>query len=84
MTDTVLIIAILSVFLFGYFLMVKLDKFLVENRKAIEKENEKKEPSCVMLTENLSEKEIVEEIQRFRNNHEGARVILYDSTDKEF
>mgnify|MGYP003312426438 CR=1 FL=1 len=57
--DIVLALAVLGVFVFGYFLMARLDKFLDENRKAIEKENEKKEPSCVMLTEELTDEEIV-------------------------
>ncbi len=81
--DIVLIIAVLGVFVFGYFLMARLDKLLDENRKAIEKENEKKEPSCVMLTEELTDEEITEEIRRFRSKHEGTRIMLYDSNDIE-
>ncbi len=81
--DLVLIITVLGVFVFGYFLMARLDKFLDENRKAIEKENEKKEPSCVMLAEELTEEEITEEIRRFRSKHEGTRIMLYGSNDIE-
>ncbi len=83
MRNILLIVFVLGVFVFGYFLMARLDKFLDENRKAIEKENEKREPSCVMLTEDMSDEEIVEEIKRFRKKHEGARIVLYDSTDTE-
>ena len=79
--DIVLALAVLGVFVFGYFLMARLDKFLDENRKAIEKENEKKEPSCVMLTEELTDEEITEEIRRFRSKHEGTRIMIYDSND---
>lgn len=79
--DIVLALAVLGVFVFGYFLMARLDKFLDENRKAIEKENEKKEPSCVMLTEELTDEEITEEIHRFRSKHEGTRIMIYDSND---
>lgn len=46
----ILILAMSGVFGFGFYLMTKLDKFLDENRKTIEKENESREPSCVMLT----------------------------------
>ncbi len=81
--DIILILSVLGVFAFGYFVMRKLDKFLDENRKAIEKENEKKEPSCVMLTEEMSDEEIAEEIRRFREKHESARIVLYDSFDTE-
>ena len=81
--DIALGISVLGVFVFGYFLMARLDKFLDENRKAIEKENEKREPSCVMLTEEMSDEEIATEVKRFRDKHIGARIVLYDSTDTE-
>ena len=81
--EIILIVSGLGVFVFGYFLMARLDQFLEENRKAIEKEEEKKEPSCVMLTEEMSDEEIVEEVQKFRETHKGTRVILYDSSDTE-
>ena len=79
--DIVLVISVLGVFVFGYFLMARLDKFLDENRKAIEKENEKREPSCVLFTEEMSDEEIATEVKRFRDKHEGARIVLYDSSD---
>ena len=81
--DIALAILVLGVFVFGFFLMARLDKFLDENRKAIEKENEKREPSCVMLTEELSDEEIATEVKRFRDKHASARIVLYDSTDTE-
>ena len=81
--DILLILCVLGVFVFGYFLMARLDKFLEENRKAIEKENEKREPSCVILTEEMSDEEIATEVKRFRDKHIGARIVLYDSADKE-
>ena len=79
--DILLILCVLGVFVFGYFLMAWLDKFLDENRKAIEKENEKREPSCVMLTEEMSDEEIATEVKRFRDKHASARIVLYDSSD---
>ena len=81
--DILLILCVLGVFVFGYFLMARLDKFLDENRKAIEKENEKREPSCVMLTEEMSDEEIATEVKRFRDKHARARIVLYDSADTE-
>ena len=81
--DILLILCVLGVFVFGYFLMARLDKFLDETRKAIEKENEKREPSCVMLTEEMSDEEIATEVKRFRDKHASARIVLYDSTDTE-
>ena len=81
--EIILIISGLGVFVFGYFLMARLDQFLEENRKAIEKEEEKNEPSCVMLTEELSDEEIATEVKRFRDKHARARIVLYDSSDTE-
>lgn len=83
MKEGLLIIAMFGIFVYGYFLMGKLGKFLEENHRTIEEETEKKEPSCVMLTENLSDEEIIEEIHRFRNKHEKLKIILYDFNDTE-
>ena len=79
----ILILAMSGVFVFGFYLMTKLDKFLDENRKAIEKESESCEPSCVMLTDSLTDEEVMEEIRRFRSRHEDAHVLLYDSSHME-
>ena len=81
--DIILIISVLGAFVFGCFLMARLDKFLEENRKTIENENEKREPSCVMLTEEMSDEEIATEVKRFRDKHASARIVLYDSADTE-
>ena len=81
--DILLILCVLGVFVFGYFLMARLDKLLDENRKTIENENENREPSCVMLTEEMSDEEIATEVKRFRDKHASARIVLYDSADTE-
>ena len=79
----ILILSMSGVFGFGFYLMTKLDKFLDVNRKAIEKENESCEPSCVMLANSLTDEEILEEIRRFRKHHEDINVLLYDSPHTE-
>ncbi len=81
MKEAILIIVMLGVFVCGFFLVGKLDKFLEENRKSIQKEPEMQEPSCVMLTEELSDEEIIEEVLRFRSKHKSAQIMLYDNTD---
>ncbi len=81
MKDAALIIAVIGAFIYGYFLMGKLDKFIEENRKNVEKASENKVPSCVTLADNLTDEEIMEEIRRFRANHEEMRIMLYDNTD---
>lgn len=81
--NVILIVSVLVIFVLGYFLMGRLDKFLDENREEIEKEDEKTEPSCVMLTEAMSEEEIAMEVRRFRKKHKETRIVLYDISDLE-
>lgn len=81
--DIILLICVLGVFAFGYFLMARLDMFLYENRKYIDNEDKAEEPSCVILTENTSDKEIIEEVSKFREKHKNIRIAIYDSGDPE-
>lgn len=81
--NVILSLCVLCVFAFAYFLMTQLDKFLEENRKTMKKEDEKREPSCVMLTGEVSDEEIVEELRRFRNRHNETCIILYGGSDTE-
>ena len=74
-SSIILILAMSGVF--GFHLMTKLDKFLDVNRKAIEKENESCEPSCVMLANSLTDEEILEEIRRFRKQSEMWYNLLH-------
>lgn len=83
MKEAILILALLMVFIFVYFLMRKLDVFLNKNRTSIENESEKKEPSFVMLTDELSDEEITSEVRRFRSKHRKTKIFLYESTDTE-
>ena len=56
--DIILVVAVLGVMVFGFFVMKRLDKFLDENRKRIEQEEKEKEPRCIMLTTDLTDKNI--------------------------
>ena len=57
--DIILVISVLGVMVFGFFIMKLLDKFLDENRKRNEQEEKKKEPSCVMLTTDMTTEELI-------------------------
>lgn len=81
--DIILLASVLGIFAFGFFLTTRLDKLLDANRKAIEKENEIEEPSCVMLTGDMSDEEIAVEIRIFREKHKKSYIVLYDSADSE-
>lgn len=83
MGEVALALVVLAMLASGFFLIPKLDKFIEENRNAIENESETAEPSCIMLTEDLTEEEIAAEISRFRTSHGKMRVIIYDSTNDD-
>ena len=84
MTELLLIVSLLAVFVFGFYLMSRLDRFLEENRKALLKENESCEPSEVLLPHGLSDSEILSEIRRFRETHETVDIILSDGKEDEY
>ena len=84
MAELLLIVSLLAVFVFGFYLMSRLDRFLEENRKALLKENESCEPSKVLLPHGLSESEILCEIRRFRETHGDVDIILSDGQKNEF
>ena len=79
-----LIVSLLAVFVFGFFLMGRLDRFLEENRKALLKENESREPSEILLPQGLSDSEILSEIHRFRETHGKVDIILSDGREDAF
>ena len=84
MAELLLIVSLLAVFVFGFYLMSRLDRFLEENRKALLKENESCEPSKVLLPHGLSESEILCEIRRFRGTHGNVDIILSDGQKNDF
>ena len=84
LAELLLIVSLLGVFVFGFFLMGRLDRFLDENRKALLKENESREPSEILLPQGLSDSEILSEIHRFRETHGKVDIILSDSKKNAF
>ena len=84
MAELLLIVSLLAVFVFGFFLMGRLDRFLEENRKALLKENESCEPSEILLPPGLSDSEILSEIHRFRERHGKVDIILSDGKEDAF
>lgn len=84
MAELLLIVSLLAVFVFGFYLMSRLDRFLEENRKALLKENESREPSEILLPQGLSESEILCAIRRFRETHGNVDIILFDGQKNDF
>lgn len=84
MAELLLIVSLLAVFVFGFYLMSRLDRFLEENRKELLKENESCEPSEVLLPHGLSDSEILSEIRRFQETHGTVDIILSDGKEDEY
>lgn len=80
MEDVILIIAVAAVMIFGFFIMKRLDAFLEENRKAIEKENQKKEIPLMFLDAENDERAL-SDIEPFRQKHRNVRIVIYDESE---
>ena len=80
MGDVILILAVVAVMVFGFFIMKRLDVFLEETRKAIEKENQKKEIPLIFLDAENNEKAI-SDIELFRQKHRNVRIVVYDESE---
>lgn len=81
MREVFLVLAVLLLFGYVYILMGKLDRFLSENRRSIEEKSGKTEPSRIMLTNDLSDEEILNEIRQFCVKHKNARIVIFDDMD---
>ena len=82
--DIILVAAVLGVMVFGFFVMKRLDKFLDENRKRIEQEEKKKEPSCVMLTTDMTDEELIKNIRTYEKQRGDAYITLYQDEDEQY
>ena len=80
--DIILVVAVLGVMVFGFFVMKRLDKFLDENRKRIEQEKKEKEPSCVMLTTDMTDEELIKNIRTYEKKRGDAYITLYQDEDE--
>ena len=85
MEDSVLIAGTALMFLFGWFLMKRLDKFLEENQKRIEKASEQQQHEpCMHLVGDISPDELEEKLSRFRSSHTHAEIVIYDPEQISF
>ncbi len=63
--DIILLIIVLAVFVFGFFVMKRLDKFLNENYKSHFRKNEEK-PTQIAHNEDASDEEIFSDIKKVK------------------
>ena len=80
MLDVIVIVGTSLIFLFGWFLMKRLDRFLDENQKRMDETYEQREPEpCVHLNGDMSFEDLEEAIARFRGSHVHVNIVIYDS-----
>ena len=84
MEDSVLIAGTALMFLFGWVLMKRLDRFLDENQKRIEEETEQQPEPCVWLNGDISPDELDEALSRFRSSHTNVKIAIYDPDEFPF
>ena len=84
MEDVVLIAGTALMFLFGWFLMKRLDQFLAENQKRIEEETVQQQKPCLRLNGDISPDEMDEALSLFRSSHARVEIVIYDSEQISF
>lgn len=78
--DILLIITVLTVFVFGFFVMKRLDKFLNENYKPYFRKDEEK-PTQIIHNEDASDKEILSDIKKIREKGGKMKVVISNEDD---
>ena len=78
--DILLVITVLAVFVFGFFVMKRLDKFLNENYKPYFREDEDK-PTQIIHNEDASDEEILSNIKKIREKGGKMKVVVSDEDD---
>lgn len=78
--DIVLVITVLAVFVVGFFVMKRLDKFLNENYKPYFRENEEK-PTRIIHNENTSDEEILSDIKKVKEKGGKVKIVISNEDD---
>ena len=78
--DILLAIIVLAVFVFGFFVMKRLDKFLNENYKTYFRENEEK-PTRIIHNENTSDEEILSDIKKVKEKGGKVKIVISNEDD---
>ena len=78
--DILLIITVLAVFVVGFFVMKRLDKFLNENYKPYFRENEEK-PTRIIHNENTSDEEILSDIKKVKEKGGKVKIVISNEDD---
>lgn len=85
MENAILMIAVTAAVIPGLFMMKRIDVFLEENKKIIEKEQEKKEETYILLKfpETENDKNMISEIEEFKRTHHEVTIAIFDTDHQE-
>lgn len=78
--DILLVITVLAVFVVGFFVMKRLEKFLNENYKPYFRENEEK-PTRIIHNENTSDEEILSDIKKVKEKGGKVKIVISNEDD---
>ncbi len=78
--DILSVITVLAVFVFGFFVMKRLNKFLNGNYKPYFRENEEK-PTRIVYNEDVSDEEILSDIKKVREKGGKIKVVVSNEDD---
>ncbi len=84
MKDIILVVCLIAMGVYGYFLMGRLDKFLEENRKTIAKQEAQRKKPYIILKKDASGETVKNEVERFREEHPCACVVVCDPQELEY
>lgn len=81
MGNAILMIAVTAVVIPGFFMMKRIDVFLEENKKVIEKEQEKKEETYILLKfpETENDKNMISEMEECKRTHHEVTIAIFDT-----
>lgn len=81
MENAILMIAVTAVVILGFFMTKRIDVFLEENKKVIEKEQEKKEETYILLKfpETENDKNMISEMEECKRTHHEVTIAIFDT-----
>lgn len=79
MEGVILIVAVFLIFVWCFIMVKHFDEFLTDSFGCDFQNVEKKEPSCVLLTKDMTDEEMMEEIQYFREHHQKMEIYLCEN-----
>ena len=82
--DVILIVGTALAFLFSWYLVVRLGRFLDENQKRIREDTEQQPEPYVRMDGDISIDELKETLSRFHSSHAHAKIVIYDSEQISF